>query len=262
MSKHEVPQTDFGKDFSLVHEAVVAGRAVGADRKFWKALAKDPQLWRRVKAFVDNGKELFTPQHRAREIMGSENIFDPIWVDGDMWELTEAEMQLLERIPFPEDQLIASKDSHVLVALAPITFAELHKHYGARYFDSQFRPGRDDKDEFTKKRHSVGWHLVQKEALSGSMGESLTDQQKLLRENELIPTATLLAYTMVAYQRKNRKRLFDGIYVRTSSVNSGALKIMLHNVPGVKGINSIEICTSGGYAREDIGLAVETKPLW
>lgn len=262
MFKHEVPNQDFGKDFSLIHEAVVTGRMVGADRNFWKALANDPQLWRRVKAFVDNGKELFTPQHRAQEIMGSENIFDPIWVDGRLWEVTKKEMQLLERIPFSEQQLIASKDTHVLVAMASVTFVELHKRHGARYFESQFRSGRDDKDEFTKKRQSVGWHLVQKEALSGSMGESLIGQEKLLREGELIPNVTLMAYTMLAYQMKNHIRLFNGVYVRTSSENSGGLKIMLHNMPGVKGTNSIEICTSGGYARGNIGLAVETKSLW
>jgi len=43
----------FGKDLGLVHEAVVTGRAVGADRAFWKRLAHNRALFQKVVAVVN-----------------------------------------------------------------------------------------------------------------------------------------------------------------------------------------------------------------
>jgi hypothetical protein len=53
---------DFGKDLGLVHEAVIMGRKVGADKEFWSALAENEELFRwiteelkvyqRVKSFL------------------------------------------------------------------------------------------------------------------------------------------------------------------------------------------------------------------
>ena len=47
--------SDFGRDIGLVHKAIVTGRKVGADRKFWTALADDEDLFRKVVAFIQSG---------------------------------------------------------------------------------------------------------------------------------------------------------------------------------------------------------------
>ncbi|MCX6721559.1 MAG: hypothetical protein NT026_03110 [Candidatus Staskawiczbacteria bacterium] len=44
--------SEFGKDLGLVHEAVVTGRDVGADKEFWAALAHNKELFGKVVAFV------------------------------------------------------------------------------------------------------------------------------------------------------------------------------------------------------------------
>ncbi len=44
--------TEFGQDHGLVHEAVITGRKVGADRDFWAALAHSEVLFAKVVAFV------------------------------------------------------------------------------------------------------------------------------------------------------------------------------------------------------------------
>ncbi len=44
--------SDFGKELGLVHEAVVTGRKVGADRDFWSILAHDEQKFREVVELV------------------------------------------------------------------------------------------------------------------------------------------------------------------------------------------------------------------
>lgn len=45
-------QDDFGKDLSLVHQVVVTGRNVGADRNFWASLAHSKGLLEDVVEFV------------------------------------------------------------------------------------------------------------------------------------------------------------------------------------------------------------------
>jgi hypothetical protein len=44
--------SDFGKEIGLVHEAVVMGRKVGADKDFWKILAHNEEMFRKVVEIV------------------------------------------------------------------------------------------------------------------------------------------------------------------------------------------------------------------
>jgi hypothetical protein len=44
---------EFGKELGLVHEVVITGRKVGADKEFWKALAHDQKLFQSI---VENVK--------------------------------------------------------------------------------------------------------------------------------------------------------------------------------------------------------------
>lgn len=41
-------EKDFGKDLGLVHEAVIAGRKIGAGRPFWKRIAHNPAFFEKV----------------------------------------------------------------------------------------------------------------------------------------------------------------------------------------------------------------------
>ena len=54
MSNDMVRPSEFGKDFGVVHEAMVTGRKVGADKDFWSKLAHNEALFRRVATFVNN----------------------------------------------------------------------------------------------------------------------------------------------------------------------------------------------------------------
>lgn len=56
MSKRDTARLDeFGKDLGLIHEVIVTGRKVGADRAFWAALAHDEDRFARVVALVKRG---------------------------------------------------------------------------------------------------------------------------------------------------------------------------------------------------------------
>lgn len=50
--------SDFGKDVGLVHEAIITGRKVGADREFWARLAHDEEFFRKVFSFYEGNAEV------------------------------------------------------------------------------------------------------------------------------------------------------------------------------------------------------------
>jgi len=55
---------EFGRDLGVVHEAVITGRKVGADAKFWAMLAHDEEKFRELVAFAsgsDCGKGWWFP---------------------------------------------------------------------------------------------------------------------------------------------------------------------------------------------------------
>ncbi|MFQ5662185.1 MAG: hypothetical protein ACE5F2_02965 [Candidatus Paceibacteria bacterium] len=55
--------SNFGKDFGVVHEAVVTGRKVGADEKFWAKLAHDDNLFSQVMKVAEGLAEINIVKH-------------------------------------------------------------------------------------------------------------------------------------------------------------------------------------------------------
>ncbi len=43
----------FGKEIGLIHKAIITGRKVGADKRFWTVLADDEQIFKMVVKFVN-----------------------------------------------------------------------------------------------------------------------------------------------------------------------------------------------------------------
>lgn len=49
---------DFGKDYGVVHEAIITGRKVGAGSIFWNALAHNPSLFAKIVRIVELSSDL------------------------------------------------------------------------------------------------------------------------------------------------------------------------------------------------------------
>ncbi len=49
-------QSDFGKDLGLIHEVVLSGRKVGADKNFWVFLSRNPETFSGVVKLVENAR--------------------------------------------------------------------------------------------------------------------------------------------------------------------------------------------------------------
>lgn len=55
--------SNFGKDFGVVYEAIVTGRKVGADEKFWAKLAHDENLFSQVIKVTEGLAEINIVKH-------------------------------------------------------------------------------------------------------------------------------------------------------------------------------------------------------
>jgi len=212
----------FGRDHGLLHELVVTGRKVGADRVFYARLAHNEKLFGKVVSFVRDYSS--TTQERAREIM-SKNFFG---VEEAVKHFgvnpTRQQLAVLSEIPFSEAVLEESKYTHVLVAVFPLSILEIRdkvKHIelpsGQPLLSAQ---SWYDEESFAKERGEVTWQLVRKTPVDDSTSKNWQEQQALIAKNDEVPSARVMVYTIVGHYLATGEHLFEHIYVRTSSVGS------------------------------------------
>lgn len=164
-------------------------------------------------------------QIRAREIMGR-NFFGAEEASKHFGVKPSAqELAYLSDIPFSEDTLTACRNSHVLIAVFPLSIRKIrHKVAPEVFYRDPHYPQEEEWDKgqaFAMNRGELGWHLVHKTAVSYSAYETWCEQQKLLNIHEKTPTARVLVYTMAAQRLSAGELLF--IYLGSDSVRCADL---------------------------------------
>ena len=165
----------------------------------------------------NGGFELTTSQKRAREIMGC-NFFGIeeaqrcLGVNPSQYQLV-----MLAEIPFSEAVLEESKNTHILVAVFPLSILKIRNQIASKLFYNQ---SWYNKELFAKERGKVSWQLVRKTPVDNSTSKKWKEQQALIGEDDEVPTAQVIVYTIIGYYLATGERLFKHIYVRTSSVFS------------------------------------------
>lgn len=130
---------------------------------------------------------------------------------------TGDQLAALAQIPFSEETLLECKDSHVLVAVFPLSIVAIRAVAPKKVFCNQ---DWYDREQFATQAGTVGWKLVRKNPVEGSTSKAWAEQQRLLRKDEETPSAQVVIYTMVGHFLSSGKRLFEKIYVRCSDVDS------------------------------------------
>ena len=176
-----------------------------------------------VKLIQGGGFQPTTSQKRAREIMGR-NMFG---VEEAIQRFgvipTSQQVAALSEIPFSEAVLQESKDTHILVAVFPPSILEIRgKVTGQRLFYEQ---DWYNQQAFAKEKGETGWQLVAKTPVENSTKKNWDEQCSLLGENDEVPTAQVMTYTIIGHHLATGERLFECIYVRTSSVVSEGLRV-------------------------------------
>ncbi len=131
---------------------------------------------------------------------------------------TTRQFAALAQIPFSEKTLNACKDSHVLVAVFPLSIANI---YGTvQKLDLFHQEYNYEEAVFFQNKGEIGWQLVRKRPVNGSASKTWSEQQTLLSNDEEIPTARILIYTIIGHYLATKERLFKENYIRCVDLES------------------------------------------
>jgi len=177
-----------------------------------------------VRLIKNGGFEPSTSQKRAREIMdrnffGIEEAIRHFGVNPSKQQLAS-----LAEIPFTEEVLRASKDTHILVAVFPMSILDIRSKVERKLFRSH-EDSWYNEESFAKDKGEVGWQLFRKVPIADSTNKTWNEQQALLDKNEETPKVQVVVYTIIGHYLATRERLFENTYVRTSSVASGGRRV-------------------------------------
>lgn len=134
--------------------------------------------------------------------------------------------KLAESLP-PQDVLMWCKDNGYAVMPAPpramstsdvreIQPAHFYLKTGGWYADQKF--AHEDKT-------SQGWLAIKKIPVSNSTSKNWNEQNKLLSSVERVPNAALMSWFITTYFEVRGERLFESVYVRTSSLDLDGSRI-------------------------------------
>lgn len=214
----------------------------------------DPKLRHRlVRFWLNRGYFPTASQVRAREIMGK-NFFG-IEEANNHFRVNPTKQQLdgLAEIPFSEAVLYACRDTHVLVAVFPLSILEIRGKITSELFYDQ---SWYNKKSFAKDRGDVSWQLVRRTPVSDSMSKTWDEQQALLGKDEETPIARIVVYTTIGLFLATGERLFEKIYVRCLDIASDGNRVYVGRFDS-DGLR-VGPCSDGGRGG-DFGLAASRK---
>jgi len=186
----------------------------------------DPGMRKRlVRFWISGGYEATTTQKAARAIMGNNSFGIEEAVTHFGVRPTRSQLSALAEIPFTEAELREAKDTHVLVAVFPLSILDIRDCVKAKKLPNgqRFFYEQDwyNKQAFAKDRGDVSWQLVRKTPVDNSTSKNWQEQQALLSDKEEPPKAQVMVYTIIGHFLATGERLFEKIYVRCSDVDSG-----------------------------------------
>jgi hypothetical protein len=187
--------------------------------------SKGNDLAAKVVRFIRNGGfEATTSQKRSREIMtknffGVEEAITHFGVNP-----SEQQLAALAEVPFTEAVLEECKNTHILVAVFPLSILEIRGKTTSKLFCEQ---SWYNEEPFANYRGGVNWHLVRKTPVKNSTYKNWNEQQALLAENEETPKAQVMVFTLTGHFLVSRETLFEQIHVRCSDLDSRGNRVLV-----------------------------------
>jgi len=189
--------------------------------------SKGNDLATKVVRLIENGGfEPSTSQKRAREIMGRNFFGIEEAIKHFGVNPSRAQTATLSEVPFTEETLESCKDTHILVAVFPMSILDIRGKVERKLFYSH-EDSWYNKEAFAKDRGEIGWSLVRKTPVPDSTSKTWGEQQALLDKSEETPSAQVMVYTIIGHYLATGERLFENVYVRTSSVDSGGSRVYI-----------------------------------
>jgi hypothetical protein len=167
----------------------------------------------------------------------------------------KAQLSALEEVPFTAAQLREVRDTHVLVAVFPISILEIRARVKRRLFCRHEDAWYNDQ-AFAKDEGKASWQLVRKTPVANSLSKDWQKQQAFIGKKDEVPSAQVVIYTIIGHQLSTRERLFEKVYVRSSSVDSDGGRVVVGR------FDSMGLDVDGywdGYLRCDLGVSSARK---
>ena len=200
-------------------------------------------------------KTVFTPstsQKRARAIMGKNYFGIEEAIQHFGVNPTRQQLDFLSKIPFSEADLNETKDSHILVAVFPLSILDVRDKVLCLFWDLTWY----NDESFANNRGETKWHLVRKTPVEDSINKTYQEQQALLFDKEEVPSARVMVYTVLGYYMATGERLFENVYVRCSDCTSVGGRVYV----GHFGADGLSVGSwDGGGRYSSIGLAPARK---
>ena len=198
-------------------------------------------------------------QKRALEIMGKNffgveeaakcfGFYNSVWV--------------LE-IPFTETTLEECKDTHILIAVFPISITGIRSKVGSELLPihSFFSNFEYCNESFANDSGKDEWQLVKKVPVSNSIKKNRIEQEALLSVNEFVPSTRVMVYAIVGYYSTTGERMFKDIGIRCSDVDDGGCCKVHINPIYIPGEIAIRIGVPWTNERSSgIGIASARRP--
>lgn len=195
-------------------------------------LNKQPVIAVRVASLIlNNGYELTTNQARAKEIMGKNFLGVEEGTKLFGIQLSRRQLAYMSEIPFSEATLTTCRETHILVAVMPLAIVQIRSYTAAMKLpkgQKSFFYKQDwyDGQAFANEVGQLEWRLVLKTPVEDSTKKTWQQQQGLLDPKiEETPTAQVMVYTIIGHFLNTGERLFEKVWVRTSSLDSDGARV-------------------------------------
>jgi hypothetical protein len=196
----------------------------------FQAPIDDPDMRKRLVHFwMSGGYEATTTQKAARTIVDKNFFGIEEAVTHFGVRPTRSQLAALAEVPFTEAELREVKNTHVLVAVFPLSILDIRDCAKTKKLPNSQRFFYDqdwyNKQAFAKDRGDVSWVLVRKTPVENSTSKTWQEQQVLLSDKEETPTARVMIYTIIGHFLATGERLFEEVYVRCSDLDSGGGRV-------------------------------------
>lgn len=201
------------------HELLQKFEDAGLDEKMAQKVieSKDNDLAIKVVKFIRSGGfEPTTSQKRAREITGSNFFGVEEAIKHFGVNPSKSQLAALAEIPFSEGMLKECKNTHILVAVFPLSILDIRGKNTELFYNQDWY----NKQSFAKDRGETEWRLVRKSPVDNSTNKNWSEQQLLLSDKEETPKARVMTYGVIGHFLATGERLFEHVYVRCSDLDS------------------------------------------
>lgn len=214
-----------GQGNELLNKLEAAGLSGALAQKVIDSKGNDLAM-KVVRLIQNNGFEPTTSQKRSREIMdknyfGIEEAIKHFGVNPSRQQLAA-----LAEVPFSEAVLEECKNTHILVAVFPLSILDIRGKVEREFY--YYRNEEDipyNNQAFVKEQGKVNWQLVRKTEVTNSTCKNWSERQALLGRDEEVPSARVMVYSIIGHRLNTGKCLFSSMCVRTTDVVSDGRRV-------------------------------------